>query len=144
MSREGAMRSARCAMRDCVRSQVRGFANSLPALAAVARRCRSGTRQRAHEPTACSLAPPREPAAGESGAAEAARQMWIAAHETPHELGALVLDHEEDGSLVDAEVVRVEPADAGMDAALRDSDAAVGERRVEGVDEAVPAEQRVA
>src|SRR5207237_3855198 len=51
-----------------------------------------------------------QPAALEPGALEAAPQVGIAAHDTPHELAAVVLDHGHDRPLIDPEVIRVDPA----------------------------------
>src|SRR5437870_11600702 len=51
-----------------------------------------------------------QPAALEPGPLEAAPQVGIAAHDTPHELAAVVLDHGHDRPLIDPEVIRVDPA----------------------------------
>src|SRR5258708_2388836 len=51
----------------------------------------------------------RQPAALESGALEAAPHVGIAAHDTPHELTAVVLDHGHDRPLIDPEIIRVDP-----------------------------------
>src|SRR5205807_10265499 len=51
-----------------------------------------------------------QPAALEPGALEAAPQVGIAAHDTPHEVAPVVLDHGYDRPLIDPEVIRVDPA----------------------------------
>src|SRR4029077_19512793 len=51
-----------------------------------------------------------EPAAGESRALEALLQVGTATHHSPHQVAAIVLDHGEDRPLIDADVVRVNPA----------------------------------
>src|SRR5439155_25687587 len=82
----------------------------------------------------CSVGPriplrtlPREPSPHEPGPAQAPHDVGIAAHQPPDELRAVVFGHREDGALVNAQVVDVEPAGG----------ARLGERGVEGVAEAV-------
>src|SRR5689334_13482406 len=41
-----------------------------------------------------------EPASLESGAAQAAHDVWVLAHHPPDEVGALVLEHREDRALI--------------------------------------------
>src|SRR5207253_2100506 len=72
-----------------------------------------------------------DPSPREPRPAQPAHNVRVAAHEPPDELRAVVLGHREDGPLVDAQVIDVEPA-AG--ARLR-------ERGIEGVAEAVGREQ---
>src|SRR6185312_1982238 len=84
-----------------------------------------------------------EPAAAETGTLQAANDVRVGFHHVPDESAAVVLDHDQDGALVDAEIVDVEPAERGVDGAglllaLR------GEGRIEGVDEAVGLVQLVA
>src|SRR6476660_4135498 len=52
-----------------------------------------------------------EPAAFEAGAPESDSQLPAAAHRRPDQAGAMVLDHEHGRALVDAEMVRRDPAD---------------------------------
>src|SRR3954466_2781971 len=91
-----------------------------------------------------SRAPPGQPSAREAGATETARDVRVGAQEAPDEISAMVLDHEEDWSLVDAEIVEVEPAEPRCDPPLRDAQGGIGEAGVECVDEAVPSKQRIA
>src|SRR5258708_14790007 len=53
-----------------------------------------------------------QPAAREPRALEAAPDMRILPHRAPHEVAAMVLDHGDDRSLVDAEIVIIDPAEA--------------------------------
>src|SRR3989442_2082986 len=73
----------------------------------------------------------RQPAAAESRALESLNDVRIAAHHPPHQSGSIVLDHRENRSLIDAEIIDVEPTEwAGR-----------GERGIERVEEAVGREQ---
>src|SRR5690606_5303859 len=83
-----------------------------------------------------SRAPPLQPAAGEARPAEAAHHVLVVPHQIPDHARAMVLDHEQDGTLVDADVVVVEPTDARNDATARRA-ARAGEREVECIAEAV-------
>src|SRR2546428_6531771 len=65
-----------------------------------------------------------QPTAGETGPLQAAPQVQILFHDAPDQRRALVFDHSANGSLIDAEVIAVDPAESG-DAA------AVAERNVE-------------
>src|SRR5215212_830913 len=77
-----------------------------------------------HPPTPkpCPLHPPHD--------------VGIPPHRPPDEATAGVLDHGDDGALVDTEIVDVEPAELRVDAAVLELLRAA-QRRVEGVDEAV-------
>src|SRR5690349_9611949 len=77
---------------------------------------------------------PGEPSACEARAAQPAHDVWVAPHRVPHEPRAIVLDHRDDRSLIDSQVVDVEPAGG----------ARLCERRVERVAEAVGREKRTA
>src|SRR5213592_3538782 len=77
-----------------------------------------------------------EPTARESHPLEASDDVLIVLHRAPDQPAAVVLDHGEDRSLVDAEVVAVEPAEDGIDDAPLHGHRR-GERWVEGVAEAV-------
>ena len=71
-----------------------------------------------------------------SRALQSANDMRILAHRLPHQLAAVVLDHRHDRTFVDAEVVDVEPALCGIDAAVLEL-LGRAQRRIEGVEEAV-------
>src|SRR5690606_26888127 len=62
--------------------------------------------------------------------------VLVVPHQIPDHARAMVLDHEQDGTLVDADVVVVEPTDAWNDATARRA-ARAGEREVECIAEAV-------
>jgi hypothetical protein len=51
-----------------------------------------------------------QPAALEARTAQARRNIWTAPHEPPDQLGAIVLDHQNDRSLIEREVVVRDPA----------------------------------
>src|SRR5690554_4996413 len=78
-----------------------------------------------------------EPSAGEAGATEAGDDVGALAHLLPDHPGAVVLDHADDGSLVDPQVIDVEPPLARHDGPLQVRNVGEGEGRVEGVAEAV-------
>src|SRR5687768_2597074 len=59
-----------------------------------------------------------DPSARESGSTQPAHHVSVAVHQLPDERGAPVLDHRENGPLVDAEIVGVEPRHAGHDATV--------------------------
>src|SRR5215831_13067390 len=66
----------------------------------------------------CTTSPSRPIAQKRSGAlcrAERAHDVRVAAHGPPHQPGPVVLDHRQDRTLIDAEVVGVEPAAPGND-----------------------------
>src|SRR5437773_4512816 len=81
-----------------------------------------------------------EPPARESRPLEASHHVLIALHGAPDEPAFVILDHGEDRSLVDAEVVAVEPAEGRVHGAALHGDRR-GERRVEGVAEPVGREE---
>ena len=59
-----------------------------------------------------------KPTAGESGLLQSADNVLIFPHRFPDQIGAIVLDHRDDRSLIDAEVIGVEPTDAAYDFAV--------------------------
>src|SRR6516164_6580445 len=79
-----------------------------------------------------------EPAAGEAGALEALPNVRVVAHYAPDEIAAVILDHGENRSLIDADVVLIHPRSGLRLTGLpRGRRGARGEARVEGVEEAV-------
>src|SRR5688500_18355324 len=69
-----------------------------------------------------SIASPFDPAAGEARAAESTNDVRVLLHELPQESGAMILDHRHDGALIDPDVVVIEPAFAGNNAAAKQAD----------------------
>src|SRR5512145_169251 len=61
-----------------------------------------------------SLTLARQPPSAEPRATEAGFDVRTAPHEPPDEIGAPVLDHEQDRALIDTEVVAIEPAEGGI------------------------------
>src|ERR1051326_509372 len=84
-----------------------------------------------------------QPAAGEASLLESRDNVGVGPHNAPDEAGAVVFDHGEDGTLVDAQVIHVEPAEGGVHRA-RFLLPAECEGRIEGVEEAVLPEQLAA
>src|SRR5215218_1794710 len=76
-----------------------------------------------------------EPAALEPGALEAAPQRLAMTHRVPDVLVAVVADHREDGTLVDADAVVGDPAEGRIDPAVAELDIGGGEAAVERIDE---------
>src|SRR5438105_14905253 len=74
---------------------------------------------------------PHEPSSCEPRPAQPLHDVRVGVHHAPHQPRAIVLDHRDDGPLVDAEIIDVEPPGR---AALR-------ERRIERVAKAVGGEQ---
>src|SRR6478609_5532886 len=56
-----------------------------------------------------------QPAAGKPRPLQPPPDVWIRPHDLPYESRPVILDHRNDRSLVDAEVVVVDPGDAGDD-----------------------------
>src|SRR5579859_647253 len=56
----------------------------------------------------------RQPTAREAGALETIPQVAAGAHDSPYEIAPVVLGHREDRTLVDANVVRIDPAWRGL------------------------------
>src|SRR6478736_2621536 len=56
-----------------------------------------------------------QPATGEAGAFQALADIRIFAHDFPHQVAAVVLDHRDDRPLVDAEIQRINPAEFRVD-----------------------------
>src|SRR6266576_6705457 len=85
----------------------------------------------------------RQPSTSEPSSLESPNDVWICAHHAPHEIGAVVLDHRQNRSLIDAEVIDVEPAERRIDDAgfLL---ARCGEGGVERIEKAVGRDQVVA
>src|SRR5262245_50763088 len=54
-----------------------------------------------------------EPAPREAGPLQAATQVRIVAHHAPDQASTIVLDHREQGPLVDPEVIAIDPAKRG-------------------------------
>src|SRR5688500_5431137 len=80
-----------------------------------------------------SIASPVDPAAREARAAQSTNDVRILLHQFPDERRSMVLDHGDDGALVDAEVVVVEPAFAVNGPATAQSHRRILQRRVEGI-----------
>src|SRR5690606_39249171 len=59
------------------------------------------------------VAAPRQPAAAESRAAESAHDVLVLTHQTPQHLRPVVLDHQQNRTLIDPQLLVVEPADTG-------------------------------
>src|SRR5206468_9515551 len=81
-----------------------------------------------------------QPAAGKSCPLQTANDVRVGAHHAPHEIGPEVLHHRQNRSLIDAEVVDVEPAERrvhGPGLLL----AGGREGGIEGVEEAVGREK---
>src|SRR5438045_5584429 len=74
---------------------------------------------------------------------QAALDVRTLTHQPPDEARAVILDHGDDWTLIDAEVVVVEPADAVDDVALLCAPAGVVIGGVEGVEKSVLAEERI-
>src|SRR5438132_4643235 len=87
-----------------------------------------------------SVARALEPSARKTGAPESPDDVRILAECPPYELRPVILDHGDDGALVDPELIAVEPADPGYDPSVLDGDARVGQRRIERVHESVAVE----
>src|SRR5688572_25247680 len=81
-----------------------------------------------------------EPSAGEARALETPDDVLIGLHDVPYEPRSIVLDHDQDRPLVDAEVVDVEPAECGIDRA-HCLLARCGESWVERIEKPVRSEQ---
>src|SRR5207253_5972642 len=77
-----------------------------------------------------------QPAAGEAGSLQTPPEMRVLLHDAPDQRRALVFDHRADGSLVDAEIVDVHPAESRDGTAMTHRYVET-EARVEGVEEAV-------
>src|SRR5437867_8012110 len=87
---------------------------------------------------------PREPTAGEAESAQAEHDERTLAHRAPDEVRAIVLDHCEYGSLVDAKIVAIDPRCTSNDASLTQRNPLSSERRVERVEESVATEEVIA
>src|SRR6184192_3764357 len=59
-----------------------------------------------------------QPTAGETGPLQAAPQVQILFHDAPDQRRALVFDHSANGSLIDAEIIAVDPAESRDTAAV--------------------------
>src|SRR5688500_15026705 len=81
-----------------------------------------------------SIASPLDPATGASRAAKSANDVRVSLHKLPHQPGAMVLDHGDDGALVDAEVVVVEPPSVLNGPAAAQPHRGIPQRRVEGIE----------
>src|SRR5216117_3337618 len=84
-----------------------------------------------------------KPSASEPSSLEPADNVRIPPHHAPHQIGAEVLDHRQNRSLIDAEVIDVEPAERRI-YRTRLLLASRGERGIEGVEEAVGREKMIA
>jgi hypothetical protein len=92
-----------------------------------------------------SRAPPFEPAATKSRAAETPDQMRIPLHAMPDYSRAMVFDHGHDRSLVRTQVIAGDPARSGNDfTVLQIEIAFLHEGRIEGVKETVAPENVIA
>src|SRR5262249_41738072 len=78
------------------------------------RSARSGA---ARGQTMCSLRR-GQPAAGKTGALQTAPQMRAFLHDPPDQVAAIVLDHRANRPLIDADIVAVDPAEAGDGATM--------------------------
>src|SRR5437773_7101039 len=81
-----------------------------------------------------------KPSTSKPSALEPADNVRIPPHHAPHEIGAEVLDHRQNRSLIDAEVIDVEPAERRI-YRTRLLLASRGERGIEGIEEAVSREE---
>src|SRR6266508_4319814 len=85
-----------------------------------------------------------EPSARKAGAPESRDDVGIVSQGPPHELRPVILDHGDDRSLVDAQLIAVEPADTRRDPSVLDGDARIGQRRIERVEESIPVQKLLA
>src|SRR5437867_10482530 len=84
-----------------------------------------------------------KPSTSKPGALESSNDVRIRPHHAPHEISPEVLDHRQNRSLIDAEVIDVEPAKIRIHAAYLLL-AGGGECGIEGVEEAVGREKMIA
>src|SRR6266542_1850467 len=66
-----------------------------------------------------------EPSARKTGAPESRDDVRIVSQGPPHEFRPVILDHRDDGSLVDTQLVAVEPANSCHDPSVLDGDARI-------------------
>src|SRR5262245_35941591 len=85
-----------------------------------------------------------KPSAREPGTTHPQDDAAIPLHEIPDHSTSPVLGHREDRPLVDSEIVGVEPGQTLDDATVMERRSARAQRRIERVDESIPAEQRLA
>src|ERR1043165_1737874 len=83
----------------------------------------------------------RQPSAGKVGATHPAHDVGVLAHQFPDEFRAPVLDHRQDRTLVDAEIIGVEPPESAHDATMVELNPWCSERWIECVDKTITAEQ---
>src|SRR5438067_7278619 len=84
-----------------------------------------------------------QPSSRKPSPLQSALDVRTLTHQPPDEARAVILDHGDDWTLIDAEVVVVEPADAVDDVALLCAPAGVVIGGVEGVEKSVLAEERI-
>src|SRR5688500_2880833 len=99
-------------------------------------RCRRAVPARRAAARAVSMRALQPPAA-EAGSLQSADDVRVRLHHIPDEAAAVVLDHQKDRALVDAEIVVVEPAVVGIDGSFSYEGSLLPERRVERVEESV-------
>src|SRR5688500_3149032 len=87
--------------------------------------------------------PSVQPATGEAGAEQTGAGVRVAPHEAPDQPRPIVLDHQEDWPLIDAEIVTVEPSRVRDHSAVLHA-AAESVGRVERVEKTVFGEEPVA
>src|SRR2546423_6726180 len=84
-----------------------------------------------------------QPTSREASPLQAALDVGTLPHEAPDETRAIVLDHADDRALIDAEIIVVEPTQAVDDMTLLGAKACVVVGRIERVEKAILAEERI-
>src|SRR6059058_1381293 len=92
--------------------------------------------------THCQSTLVRQPATRKAGLLQPRDDVGIFAHRLPDQIRPVILDHRDYRTLIDPQVIRVEPALARDDPAI--ARRAIDKRRIEVVHESVVAEQIVA